>query len=109
VRHIKYFPAELEAVTLHRQQPALGQRHIETCKSISSDGVARPASTRERMNVVVSERGGRIREDADRAIRLTKMTRSRLDNHLGDALLIPVRWPEVAIVYGEGEAAGEAG
>src|SRR5260370_12781159 len=50
----------------------------------------------------------RIGENADRTLGIPVMPELGPSDHLRDALLVPVCGPEVAVIHGEGEAAGPA-
>src|ERR1700687_23774 len=105
VGDIEYIPAELQG-TLPWHLPAFAKRHIQVSVAIPANHIARSALTRKR----VSEVGIRCRgvgENADRpGDGIFIMSDLRPCHHLGDALLVPVGGPEVAIVDGEGKTAG---
>ena len=109
IGHVENFPAKLQALALHRHLPTLVQRDIQTGEAIAANHVSGASLARIRMDEV-GECGGRITENADRTgNRIPVMSELRAGGHLGYALLVPVGRPEVAIVYGEREAAGPAG
>src|SRR5579864_2649454 len=107
IRHVENFPPELEAVAFERHHPSLAQGHIQTGVAISTDHIAGTTLPGERM-LKIGKGRGRIGENADGAIRLSEMSGARPRDQLGDALLVPVGGPEVAVIYSEGEAAGPA-
>src|SRR5437588_7297450 len=53
VRHVEYFPSELQAVALDGHLPALVQCHVEGGESVSPDYVSRSSLPRKGMYEVV--------------------------------------------------------
>src|SRR5579864_8104034 len=109
VGNIEYFPAELQALALMGQHPALGKRHIQPGVAIPTDHVARSALAGKRMRVVAEGRQGISKRTYVAANRIAKMSDLWPRDHVGDALLVPVCRPEVSIVDGERETARPAG
>src|SRR5579864_2570607 len=109
VGNIEYFPAELQALALMGQHPALGKRHIQPGVAIPTDHVARSALTGEGMREVAEGRQGISKGTYVAANRIAKMSDLWPRDHVGDALLVPVCRPEVSIVDSERETARPAG
>src|SRR6267154_677949 len=106
VRDIENFPAELQTLALPRQNPPLGERHIQASIAVSANYISRSTLSRKGMSEV-AERCCRIAKHANvTADRVFKMTDLRPGHHVRDTLLIPVRRPEVAVINCEWEAAG---
>src|SRR5438309_577948 len=60
------------------------------------------------MSEVIIERGRGVSEYADGALRISVMPNLRPGHHIRDTLLIPIRRPEITVIYGERETAGPA-
>src|ERR1700687_5719798 len=106
VGHVEDFPAELQTVSLPGHFPALVQRHVQASIAISTNYVSGAGLPGIRMHKL-SEGRGWIGEGADcTGDRISMMPDRRSGDHASDPLLVPIGWPEVAVIHGEREATG---
>src|SRR5207245_3406476 len=108
IGHLEDLPAELQAVIFERHLPALAQRHVPAGVAISAEGIARTVALAGERVIEVVDRRGWVGEHADRAIPLLEGAGLWPGGDLRQALEIPVRGPELAVVHAEGESGGPA-
>src|SRR5579864_6299641 len=104
VRHIEYFPPELHTLSLPRHSPPLVQCHVQAGETISSNHIARAGLARIRVHKGTKGRGGIHKRAHGTRDGIAVMSHLWLADHLRDALFVPVRGPEVAVIHGERES-----